>query len=155
MFDVVASFGERLSALIVAAYIERFRPARFADAREFVITDDQFTHANVIFSKTNRASRRYFAPLLRPGRRRVIPVVTGFVGSTVDGRTTTIGRNGSDYTAAIVGAVRGAIGQVDPEFYFDARQVDTIGDDRVVLHHATVTTCTQPVPYWSFPDACH
>jgi aspartokinase/homoserine dehydrogenase 1 len=73
-----------------------------------VITDDQFTHANVIFSKTNRASRRYFAPLLRPGRRRVIPVVTGFVGSTVDGRTTTIGRNGSDYTAAIVGAAVGA-----------------------------------------------
>ncbi len=106
--DVVASFGERLAALIVAAYVARFRPARFADAREFVITDDQFTHANVMFGKTNRASRRYFAPLLRPGRRRVIPVVTGFVGSTVDGRTTTIGRNGSDYTAAIVGAAVGA-----------------------------------------------
>src|SRR5258707_3432342 len=87
---------------------ERFRPARFADAREFVITDDRFTHANVIFGKTTRASRRYFAPLLRPGRRRVIPVVTGFVGATVDGRTTTIGRNGSDYTAAIGGAAVGA-----------------------------------------------
>jgi aspartokinase/homoserine dehydrogenase 1 len=68
-----------------------------------VITDDQFTRANVIFSRTNRAARRYFAPLLR-GRRRVIPIVTGFIGSTVDGRTTTIGRNGSDYTGAIVGA---------------------------------------------------
>jgi len=105
--DVVASFGERLSALIVAAYVHRFRPARFADAREFVITDDQFTHANVNFSRTNRAARRYFAPLLR-GRRRVIAVVTGFIGSTVDGRTTTIGRNGSDYTGAIVGAAVGA-----------------------------------------------
>ena len=105
--DVVASFGERLSALIVAAYVARFRPARFADAREFVVTDDQFTHANVIFSKTNRIARRYFAPLVRSGRRRVIPVVTGFIGSTVDGRTTTIGRNGSDYTAAIVGAAIG------------------------------------------------
>ena len=105
--DVVASFGERLSALVVAAYVKRFRPARFADAREFVITDDQFTRANVIFSRTNRASRRYFAPLLR-GRRRVIPIVTGFIGSTVDGRTTTIGRNGSDYTGAIVGAAMGA-----------------------------------------------
>jgi LPS-assembly protein len=48
------------------------------------------------------------------------------------------------------GVIENAVGQVDPEFYFDARQVDTIGDDRVVLHHATVTTCTQPVPYWSF-----
>src|SRR5439155_16768778 len=51
--DMVASFGERLSALIVAAYLERFHPARFADARAFVITDDQFTHANVIFNRTN------------------------------------------------------------------------------------------------------
>src|SRR5262245_55778680 len=48
------------------------------------------------------------------------------------------------------GVIENAVGQVDPEFYFNARQVDTIGDDRVVLHHATVTTCTQPVPYWSF-----
>src|SRR5260221_7219669 len=48
------------------------------------------------------------------------------------------------------GVIENAVGQVDPEFFFDARQVDTIGDDRVVLHHATVTTCTQPVPYWSF-----
>src|SRR6266536_2548727 len=106
--DVVASFGERLSALIVAAYLERFHPARFGDARAFVIPDDQFNHTNVIFSRTNQASRRYFTPMLRVGRRRVIPVVTGFVGSTVDGRTTTIGRNGSDYTAAIVGAAMGA-----------------------------------------------
>ena len=48
------------------------------------------------------------------------------------------------------GTIENASGQVDPEFYFSARQVDTIGEDRVVLHHATVTTCTQPVPYWSF-----
>ncbi len=48
------------------------------------------------------------------------------------------------------GVIEDAVGQVDPEFYFDARQVETIGDDRVVLHTATVTTCTQPVPYWSF-----
>src|SRR5262245_3739185 len=48
------------------------------------------------------------------------------------------------------GVIENAIGQVDPEFYFEARRVETIGDDRVVLHHAEVTTCTQPVPYWSF-----
>ena len=106
--DVVASFGERLSALVVAAYIERFRPATFVDARTFVTTDDQFTHANVIFSKTNPAARRNLTRLTRPGRGRIIPVVTGFIGSTADGRTTTIGRNGSDYTAAIVGAAVGA-----------------------------------------------
>ena len=48
------------------------------------------------------------------------------------------------------GVIENAVGQVDPEFFFDALKVETIGDDRVVLHHATVTTCTQPVPYWSF-----
>ena len=106
--DVTASFGERLSALIVAACLNRSRPARFVDAREFLITDDQFTHANVIFSKTNRAARQYFTRLAgrRPGR--VVPVVTGFIASTADGRTTTIGRNGSDYSAAIIGAAVGA-----------------------------------------------
>src|SRR4029450_8962707 len=57
--------------------------------------------------RTTPAIRRYFAPLLR-ARRRVVPVVTGFIGSTADGRTTTIGRNGSDYSAAIVAAALGA-----------------------------------------------
>jgi aspartokinase/homoserine dehydrogenase 1 len=102
--DVAASFGERLSALIIAAYLNRFRPARFVDSRAFVITDDQFTEANVLFNRTNRLTRQTLAPFSRPGSRRVIPVVTGFIGSTLDGRTTTIGRNGSDYSAAIVGA---------------------------------------------------
>src|SRR5204862_8024232 len=49
-------------------------------------------------------ARRAFAGIARRFRRRVIPVVTGFIGATEDGQTTTIGRNGSDYSAAIVGA---------------------------------------------------
>src|SRR5205823_12384822 len=53
-------------------------------------------------------TRRYFAQLARRRPARLIPVVTGFIGATADGRTTTIGRNGSDYTAAIVGAAVGA-----------------------------------------------
>jgi aspartokinase/homoserine dehydrogenase 1 len=105
--DVAASFGERLSALIVSAYLNRFRSTRFVDARQFLKTDDAFTHANVIFTTTNRSAREYFAAFWRESPPR-IPVVTGFIGSTVDGRTTTIGRNGSDYTAAIIGAALGA-----------------------------------------------
>jgi aspartokinase/homoserine dehydrogenase 1 len=106
--DLIASFGERLCALIVAAHLARVYPARFVDARQLVVTDNQFTNANVIFSKTNRAARRYFTDLFQLRRRRPIPVVTGFIGSTSDGQTTTIGRNGSDYTAAILGAALGA-----------------------------------------------
>jgi bifunctional aspartokinase / homoserine dehydrogenase 1 len=106
--DMAASFGERLSATIIAAHLEPRLPAVFVDAREFVVTDDQFTQAAVMFSATNRAARAFFAQLLRGRRGRTVPIVTGFIGATEDGRTTTIGRNGSDYSAAIVGAALGA-----------------------------------------------
>src|SRR4051794_10881512 len=105
--DMTASFGERLSAFIVSAYLDRLHGSVFVDARDFLVTDDQFTHAAVDFTATNRRARAYFTKLL--GRsKQVIPVVTGFIGATADGHTTTIGRNGSDYSAAIVGAAVGA-----------------------------------------------
>jgi aspartokinase/homoserine dehydrogenase 1 len=104
--DSVASFGERLSALVVSAYLNRFRRTRFVDARRFVTTDEQFTRANVNFPKTTAAARAYFSSFWR--RSRAVAVVTGFIGRTADGRTTTIGRNGSDYSAAIVAAALGA-----------------------------------------------
>ncbi|MGA3243115.1 MAG: bifunctional aspartate kinase/homoserine dehydrogenase I [Bacteroidota bacterium] len=106
--DLTASFGERLSALIIAAYLQQLRSSVFVDARQFTITDDQFTHAAILFDQTNRKIRTYFTRLLKKGGPAPIPVVTGFIGSTEDGRTTTIGRNGSDYTAAIVGAALNA-----------------------------------------------
>jgi bifunctional aspartokinase / homoserine dehydrogenase 1 len=105
--DMTASFGERLSAVIVAAYLGKTQPSAFVDARDLVVTDDQFTHANVIFRKTNRRTRAYFNTLFTRART-VVPIVTGFIGATEDGQTTTIGRNGSDYSAAIVGAAVGA-----------------------------------------------
>ena len=105
--DMTASFGERLSALILAAHLNRLHPSTFVDARTIVRTDDQFTHATVNFPATNRLSRRTLRALLRK-RAAPIPVVTGFIGATEDGQTTTIGRNGSDYSASIVGAAVGA-----------------------------------------------
>jgi bifunctional aspartokinase / homoserine dehydrogenase 1 len=105
--DLVASFGECLSARIVASYLSQFADVEFVDARHFVRTDGNFTRARVKFRKTNGTARQYFASFWRQSLARV-PVVTGFIGRTDDGRTTTIGRNGSDYTAAIVGAALGA-----------------------------------------------
>jgi aspartokinase/homoserine dehydrogenase 1 len=102
--DLTASFGERLSTMIIAAYLQQSHHAEPVDARQFIVTDDQFTHASVLFDHTNRKIRSYFNRLQQKSRHSVIPFVTGFIGSTEDGRTTTIGRNGSDYTAAIVGA---------------------------------------------------
>jgi bifunctional aspartokinase / homoserine dehydrogenase 1 len=102
--DVTASFGERLSALIISSYLQRRHPAAYVDARHIIVTDDQFTHAAVLFDRTNPSIRRYIRRLTAGRKRNVLPVVTGFIGSTDDGRTTTLGRNGSDYTAAILGA---------------------------------------------------
>ncbi len=105
--DMTASFGERLAALILSAHLDRFHASVFVDARTFVRTDAQFTSAVVDFPATNRLARRTFGALLRK-RNPPIPVVTGFIGATADGQTTTIGRNGSDYSASIVGAAVGA-----------------------------------------------
>ncbi len=105
--DLVASFGERFSAFIVAEYFGLKRASIYADARDFLVTDDQFTHASVLFDRTNPKTRSYFHKLWG-SRTRKIPVVTGFIASTEDGRTTTIGRNGSDYTASIIAAALGA-----------------------------------------------
>jgi aspartokinase/homoserine dehydrogenase 1 len=101
--DLVASFGERLSSVIVAAYFNQRRPAFAVDARTLILTDDHFTRAGVLFGSTNKAIRSYFQR-----RKRGTAVVTGFVGSTEDGRTTTLGRNGSDYTATVLAAALGA-----------------------------------------------
>jgi len=102
--DLAASFGERCSALIIGSYVGQRHPAVSVDARQFVTTDDQFTQAAVLFEPTNRKLRSYFTRLYKNEGPILIPVVTGFIGQTEDGRTTTIGRNGSDYTAAILGA---------------------------------------------------
>jgi len=105
--DVTASFGERLAARILAAYLNRSRHSIYVDAREIIITDDRFTEAAVVFEKTNPAIRKYFKKMYATHGQNTIPVVTGFIGSTEDGHTSTLGRNGSDYSAAIVGAALG------------------------------------------------
>ena len=105
--DHVASFGERLSSEIVAAHLAQSHRAVAVDTRELVVTDDHFTQAAVQLDATYRKIRARLRTLLRTSRG-VIPVVTGFIGATPDGRTTTIGRNGSDYSGALFGAALGA-----------------------------------------------
>ncbi|MGH9750740.1 MAG: aspartate kinase [Candidatus Polarisedimenticolia bacterium] len=99
--DLVASFGERLSSMIVAAHLRHLGVrAQAADARDLIVTDENHGAAVVDFDATTRNLRRRLRPLLRTG---VVPVVTGFVGRTREGATTTLGRSGSDYTASILG----------------------------------------------------
>jgi aspartokinase/homoserine dehydrogenase 1 len=97
--DLVMSFGERLSCALVCGYMrQRGMPAEVVDAREMVVTDEVFGSAAVDFPKS------YARIEARLSGVDGIPVIPGFVGSTEKGVTTTLGRNGSDYTASIIGA---------------------------------------------------
>jgi len=137
--DLVASFGERLSAFIVSVHIsDAFsKKSYFADAREFVLTDDNFINAAVDFHATDRLIKNYFK------NKRGIPVITGFLGSTQKGETTTLGRGGSDYSAAIVGAALGVkiveiwtdvdgILSADPKLVKNAKVLDEVSYEEAV-----------------------
>ena len=100
--DAIASFGEILSCLQLAAILsDHDMTAEFVDARTVIRTDNHFGEAAVDFSVTNENIRRTLLPMVE---KNIVPVVTGFIGSTEDGLTTTLGRSGSDYTGSIVGA---------------------------------------------------
>ena len=100
--DVVASFGEQLSVSILAAALrERGVRAQAISATEILVTDDNFGAAVPLMDETRRRLQRRIRPLVERG---VIPVITGYVGATEDGVPTTLGRGGSDYSAAVIGA---------------------------------------------------
>lgn len=97
--DYVVSFGERSSAFIIAAAMRQMGiPAAFLDARKVIKTNANFMHAKVDFLTTYPLIADHYAD------NSEVQVVTGFIGSTTDGLTTTLGRGGSDYTAAIIAA---------------------------------------------------
>ncbi|MDR1226301.1 MAG: bifunctional aspartate kinase/homoserine dehydrogenase I [Prevotellaceae bacterium] len=97
--DYVLSFGERMSSFLLSEVIDG---AVLMDSRHLIKTDASYSNAKVDFDKTNALCKAAFAKL---ANRAVLP---GFIASTVDGDTTTLGRGGSDYTAAIYAAAIGA-----------------------------------------------
>jgi bifunctional aspartokinase / homoserine dehydrogenase 1 len=102
-FDRLASFGERFSARLFAAALERSGVAAVPVASsEFVLTCDTFRDAKPHLEQTKRRGRDLLVPLLAAA---VVPVVTGFIGATPDGRITTLGRNSSDFSGAIIAHV--------------------------------------------------
>ncbi len=99
--DAIASVGERLSSMVVSFALSAAGIGSVhVDARRVVITDSRFTQAQVLFPETNAALRSTVLPIATTK----VPVLGGFIGGTTDGQTTTLGRGGSDYSAAIVGA---------------------------------------------------
>jgi len=103
--DAISAFGERLSSIIVTAKFRKMSmDAAHVDSRSVIVTDRRFTQAAPMFAET---SRRIAAKLPAWEAKQVV-VMGGFIGSTEDGVTSTLGRGGSDYTASIVGAGVGA-----------------------------------------------
>jgi len=105
-WDEVLAVGELLSSRIVAsAFGDASGGADWVDARRVMVTDADHTRAQPLMAETRDCLRVRVAPLVAEGR---IVVLGGFIGATIDGATTTLGRGGSDYSAAIVGAGLGA-----------------------------------------------
>jgi len=138
--DALAAMGEILSSQIVAAALTSHQlPASYVDARKAIVTDGEHTAAAPQFEATTVALMTHADPPLAAGR---IPVLGGFVGATVTGMTTTLGRGGSDFSAAIVGACLGAS---EIQIWTDVDGMLT-ADPRIVKH-------PQVVPHLSFAEA--
>jgi len=131
--DAVASLGERLMVRIFAAALrEKGVRARAVEATEVIVTNGQHGAASPLMDETREAARARLLPLLAEG---VTPVVTGFIAATQEGVTTTLGRGGSDYTAAILGAC------LDAEEVWIWTDVDGVmtADPRVVPEARTLS----------------
>lgn len=133
--DAVAAFGERLSTRIFAACLG----APWVDARDVMRTDARFGEAQPLQEYLGPLVRKVFRPLLRPGQ---CAVTQGYVGATDQGLTTTLGRGGSDYSAALFGA---ALEVEEVQIWTDVEGVLTC-DPRLVED-------AQPLPVLSFAEA--
>ncbi len=100
--DAVVSHGELWSSRLVAAALAAGGvPARWVDVRPVMVTDDRFGRATPYVQVLNARARECLGPLLGGG---VVPVTQGYIGATATGVPTTLGRGGSDFTAALLGA---------------------------------------------------
>ena len=159
--DNVLSFGERLSSkLVTAAFRSRGLKAVLVDSRECIITDAAHTRSVPLIDDTNDNLRARLRPLVEKKR---VPVMGGFIGATREGVTTTIGRGGSDFSAAIVGAALDAerieiwtdvdgMKTTDPNLCPDALRIKSIGFEEAaelayfgakVLHPSTLLPAIQ------------
>src|ERR1700685_4677941 len=159
--DHVAAFGEILSSRIVAAaFSAQGIDSTMVDSRECLVSDTERMRATLLMEETNERLRLKVQPALSAGR---VPVMSGFIGATKAGITTTIGRGGSDYSAAIVGSGLSAerieiwtdvdgMMTTDPNLCPEARRIKVISFDEAaelayfgakVLHPATVLPAIQ------------
>lgn len=133
--DHVMSFGERLSTFLVCEALRVTEPSVVLDTRFIVKTDERFGNARVHMQETFTNIRQHVG-------EHPLCVATGFIGSTTNGETTTLGRGGSDYTASLFGA---ALGADEIQIWTDVDGVQT-ADPRMVQG-------TQAIEQMSYEEA--
>ena len=166
--DEALAVGERLSALLVSECLNtEGTPAAAVNACDLVVTDAAFGNASPLMEPTRQKALEKLGPLLE---RRLVPVITGFNGATADGRPTTLGRGGSDFSASILAAALDAaevwiwtdvdgIMSADPRLVPDAVVLDEVTyaeaaelayNGAKVLHPRTLAPLVdKAIPVWS------
>ena len=166
--DEAVAIGERLSTILLCAYFQKLGfAAEAVNAAEVVVTDAVFGNASPLMDLTAVKAAGRIRPLLEGGR---IPVITGFNGATADGRCTTLGRGGSDFSASIISAAMDAgelwiwtdvdgIMTADPRLVPDARILEEMSFSEAaelayngakVLHPRTLAPLVEKqIPVWS------
>lgn len=166
--DEAVAIGERVSAMLMAEYLASAGAgARAINGADVIVTDAVFGNATPIMDETRKRAQQALRPLLDTG---TIPVVTGFNGATADGRPTTLGRGGSDFSASILAAALDAgelwiwtdvdgIMSADPRSVPEARVLDALTYNEAaelayngakVLHPRTLAPLIErQIPVWS------
>lgn len=136
--DTIVSFGEILSSIIIAkAMAQNGHSVQYKDSRDFIKTNNHFGRAVVNFEITNDLIKTFF-----DNNKASITVIPGFIASSIDGNNTTLGRGGSDYTAAIIAA---ALKVSDLEIWTDVRGMFT-ANPKIVAQ-------AQPIEKISYQEA--
>lgn len=166
--DEAVAIGERLSALLMASFLEaKGIPSAAVNAADVIVTDAVFGNATPIMEPTRRQAAKVLTPLIAQG---VLPIVTGFNGATADGRATTLGRGGSDFSASILAAALDAaelwiwtdvdgIMSADPRLVKNTRVLEEVTyaeaaelayNGAKVLHPRTLAPLIErEIPVWS------
>lgn len=165
--DAITGMGERINARTVAAVMRhKGIKSQAIDATQLIVTDDKYQNAAPLMDKSRHRIQAQLAPMLEEG---IIPIVTGFIAATEEGVTTTLGRGGSDYTAAILADCLDAdqlwmwndvdgVMTADPRMVPDAKVIPTLSCSEMgelayfgakVLHPKTVLPVVQrDIPLW-------
>jgi len=134
--DAVASLGEKMSVRILSAVLEDNEiPSTFIEATQLIQTNNNFQNAHPDLPETTIKTRNILRECFEQGK---IPIITGFIAATADGITTTIGRGGSDYSAALIGSVLPAD---EVWIWTDVNGVMT-ADPRIVSNARTISEIT-------------